>query len=717
MVGQGREFEPIAVVGMGLAVIGASDPDQYWQILCEGPELFTEATPDRWRTRAFTPGRNDVPDKGYQPLNGLITDFRPHPSLAAEGTAATERMDFNTLWLRHSIYQALDGVSRSEADRFVFCVGLTADGSQHLGEHQQIASVVQALKGSAGAHLTPARRREAAAAMRSRFTRGDAPAHAFLPQNIACAAIKGILPDGTPAHVVDTACSSSLYALDRAIRELTSGRTDIALCGGSLAQRVTSAVLFAQLGGLTRIGQIRAMDEGADGTLFADGAGVLVLKRLARAEADGDLIHGVISGIGLSADGRGKAINAASSRGQVLAARRALTKAELGPQDISLVIAHGTGTPAGDHAELTSIADVYRDRTGDPIPVVSNKSVIGHTGWAAGVMSVIHALLCLRHGKVPRQHRFVRMSSRIRDQVPMLTVPTDAVQWPRGGRPRRAMAMGFGFGGTNAAVVVSDHSGRSRSRAVRPADVDERVIVGWSTVRPPSGNGFGDHYPLPPAGAITMPRAVLRNIDRSQVMAIECFDRLPRELKDFCEFRKEAVGVFAASFGPTRNFQLGQLRVRMDDVEDTLISALGDASDVRGFLSAYRREIDEVMPKVCLDTSPGGMPNIIASRVSNYFDLQGLNLLVDGGEASLLKAFETADRYLETSDLDVAVVLGMSANTSDSWTSAVMPPGEKARRASAEGAFMFVVARKTTAQQAGLPVHATLNHLVREVAS
>ncbi|MFE3024391.1 SDR family oxidoreductase [Nocardia tengchongensis] len=694
--------DPIVVVGMGMAAPGVNSPEEFWQALCDGPALFSEATPDRWQTSAFTPGRRDVPDKGYQPVSGIIADFRPHPRLAAEPDA--ER-DFNTLWLRHSLFQAMEAVTRRDEDRFTMSVGLTCDGSQHRSEHFLVESVLLALTESGT--MTAEQLATVKTALLNRFPR--AISTRTLPHDIASDAIEGVLPATTPVFVVDTACSSSLYALHRAVRDLRENRADIAVCGGSHAQRVANMVAFAKLGGLSPTGEVRSLDESADGVLFADGAGLLVLKRLSRALADGDTVHGVISGIGLSADGKGKAINAPSTAGQVAAARRALTDSGLEARDIGLVIAHATGTIAGDTAELLGIAEVYSGER--PVPVVANKAIIGHTGWAAGALSIIHLLLTMRHGRIPAQPRFTRMRAEVAEKAPHLVVPRESMPWPRPtGKQqlegqRHGAVSGFGFGGTNATVVVSEYIPRTTppTPPARPDHADDHlVIVGWSK-REPDGLDFGEQFPPPPFESVRMPPQLVRSLDRSQLLAIQCVQALPEQVLQFCAEHRDTTGVIVGFMGQTQAMGGIVLRTHMDDIADVL--AAEPIPGIPRFLEEFRQAVEASAPPLSADSYPGSMPNLIASRICNYFDLRGLNLLVDTGETALLQVFQTAEDYLRSGDLDLALVAGMSANAVPAWSSEV---AADPARPLAEGAYLFAVTRETVARSAGLDILARL---------
>ncbi|MBB5868499.1 acyl transferase domain-containing protein [Allocatelliglobosispora scoriae] len=706
--------DPIAIVGMGLAVPGANSPEQFWEVLRDGPDLFVEAPAGRWRTNAFAPGRVNVADKGYQPRIGMIADFQPHPRLAAEGADRMRDLDFNALWLRHCLYQALDGVARLPGDRFAFCVGLTADGSQRLIEHQLVAAVRDGLDATA---LDAEQRAAALEALLDRFPLARGPLEGCLPQSIADSACSGLLPPGTPVHVVDTACSSALYAVDRGIWEIRSGRAEMAVCGGAHTEQVTSAVLFAQLDGLTHNGTVRALDADADGTLFADGASLVVLKPLARAVADGDRILGVVSGVGLSSDGKGKGINAPSSSGQTAAFEAALRDAGVGPTAIDVVIAHATGTRAGDGVELVSIAEVFGRDDGDRVIVAANKNVVGHTGWAAGTVSLIHLLLCLRHARIPRQHRFVEVPPQVRAAAGRLRILLREQDWPTapGSRPRAGVVTAFGFGGTNAALVVCSYEPGHRygrdDPPPRTAPDDPIVVVARSSIEPgpQSGLGFGVHYPLPSRHQLLVPPSMARNIDRSQLMAVDCMHRLPDVVKRLCRLRPGAVGVFAAVFGPTRMMQAASLRIHFDDIAEALQPLAAAQPHLRDFLTGLRRHLDDTSPVTNPYTYPGAMPNLIAARITNYFDLRGPNLAIEGGEAALLKAFDAAAVFLHTGRLELALVLGVSSNTLPGWTASVRPllSGAHAARIG-EGAFLFAVTRRSTARHAGLPILAYL---------
>ncbi|MEU6201539.1 hypothetical protein [Streptomyces sp. NPDC047061] len=244
-------------------------------------------------------------------------------------------------------------------------------------------------------------------------------------------------------------------------------------------------------------------------------------------------MYGTIAGIGLSAGGKGKAINAPSSEGQATAVRRALAKAGAGPDEVGCVIAHATGTRAGDAAEFRGLAQAYAEASG-PLPVTSNKSLVGHTGWPAGVVSVIHLLLALRHERIPAQYRFTAAPDAFAPDATPLTVPGRPVPWPADpdGPARLGAVSAFGFGGTNAHVLVREHRRHSTAPGgpTTAAEHDDVVVVGWSAHLPGTRDmddvrawaagrstpplSFGDSYP-PPAPSEFRRLAQARGIHRT----------------------------------------------------------------------------------------------------------------------------------------------------------------------------------------------------------
>jgi len=719
-----EDDDTIAVVGMGMVVGGANGPDEFWRLRLDGAELFEPAPADRWARASFHSADPSREDKGYQDNGVFITDFVP--AEGAEAPSAHADQELTTRWLRHSLVQALDGVTTRPDDRFSFLVGYTADGSQHLEEASVLASAT-GLSAEVLADLPLTDPDRAALldgvteALRARYRRGVEEPSRFLPHRVGALAMAGLLPEGTETTMVDTACSSSLYAIDIGVKGLLMGKQDVAVCGGAFALAPRGTVLFAKLQGLSSRGDVRSLDADADGVMFADGAAVVVLKKLSRAKADGDRVLAVVEAVGSSSDGRGKAVYAPNADGQDRAVRRALAGRENGGEDVDWVIAHATGTPAGDLAEFTTLRKHFG--TTGPTAVTSNKSLIGHTGWAAGVVSVIEAVLGLRHETIPPQHRFTAAPEEFRMAETALTVPTEARSWPRErDRPRTVAVSGFGFGGTNAHVLLRDHPAGTPPRPATPTDRSV-VVVGWSGHVPglatsadiadwlrggrAPDDGFGEFYPTPPFAEVRLPASTVRTVDRCQLMALHCARDLREQLGDLWERGAERAGVVVGNLGPTRSAMLYATRCYLDDIIAGLAAdpALALPPD---FVEGLSARVRRLVPPSNEDSFPGMMANVISARMANYFDLTGPNITLDSGLSSALTAVDVAHRYLVAGELDFALVGGFNGNALPEYRELLgdlVGPDE----ALAEGAFLFALTTEETAAAHGLPVLATVD--------
>jgi len=722
--------DPVVVVGMGMATPGANSPEEYWQLAARGQEVFVDVPGDRWDGSRFYHPDKAMPDKSYQTVSGFLTGFVPDNDLAKEIAGGVVPTDETTRWLRHALIQALRGVARNATDRVSFCVGYTADGNHHLEEATVLSGATHRLREHGREHGVPLEVLDRTTdALAKHLWRGRHGAADVLPHRVGQAAMSGLLPENTELLMLDTACSSSLYAIDIGMKGLLLGTLDVAVCGGAFALGPRGAVLFSKLHGLSPSGAVRSLDKDADGVLFSDGAGVVVLKRLSRALADRDTVLGVIAAVGTSSDGRGKAIYAPSSAGQAIAVERARSAPGAEGHTVDWVVAHATGTTAGDLAEMTSLRTTLGASApdGHTIQVTSNKSLVGHTGWSAGVVSVIEVLLGLRHGIIPRQHRFVEAPASFELEGGALRIPTQPVPWPpRAERPRFAAVSGFGFGGTNAHLLVREYDGHGgRVQQVEP---DEPVVVvGWSArvpgletaaeveewltvpgARAPEPS-FGETYPAPPLGQVRIPPGTVRTIDRCQLMLLESVLPLRDQLGQFWERSRDTAGVLVGHLGTTRNSTLYAHRCHLDDLRDVVSGAAPDgwSEQVTAAFEGYAEEVRRQVPESNENSFPGIMPNVIPARVANYLDLHGVNMTVDTGLSSSLSALDVAVRYLRAGDLDLALVAGVNGNSTPEAAATMeqlrvdrgiagAPP------AVAEGAFTLALVRESTAREQGL---------------
>src|SRR5699024_4043249 len=264
-----------------------------------------------------------------------------------------------------------------------------------------------------------------------------------------------------PSVAIDTACSSSLVAVHQAVRALRGGEADVAVAGGvNMLVAPAASLGFDQLGVMAPDGRIKAFSADADGMIRSAGGGVLVLKRLADAERDGDDVHAVISGSAVNQDGRSNGLTAPNPDAQVDVLRRAYRDAGILPSTVDYIEAHGTGTVLGDPIEAGALAQVVgRGRESEtPALLGSAKTNFGHLEAAAGAAGLIKVVLAMRHDRLPATLNYTGPNPMIDFDAARLQVIDSGAEWPRYSGRAVAGVSGVGFGGTNAHVVVREYA-------------------------------------------------------------------------------------------------------------------------------------------------------------------------------------------------------------------------------------------------------------------
>jgi acyl transferase domain-containing protein/NADPH:quinone reductase-like Zn-dependent oxidoreductase/aryl carrier-like protein len=430
----------IAVVGMSGRFPGAADPEALWQLLIEGRDAVTEAPADRpWLrelhdSRIRAAGRIPTTRGGFLPdldlFDAAFFDMSPREA---------RRTDPQLRLLLELAYESaqdagvpIRGLARSRTG--VFVGNLYGDYW-----HRQVADLE-------GLDLHAELGASARAALAGRL------AYAY--------DLRG------PAVVVDTACSSSLAAIHLACQSLRLGESEFAIAGGAnIILTPYNTITFSAAGALCPDGRCKFGDASANGYVRAEAVGLLLLKPLARAVADGDRVRAVILGGAANNDGfTGSGMAAPTVEGQVDALRAAYAQAGVDPREVDFVEAHGTGTPIGDRVELTALSDVLGPRPADRRCVVGSAKVcLGHSEAAAGVVGLIKVVLCLEHRMVPGNPQLSTPTPAIDWTTSPLLLPSGPVSLPDTGRPLLAGINSFGATGTNVHLVLTSAPPRPSS--------------------------------------------------------------------------------------------------------------------------------------------------------------------------------------------------------------------------------------------------------------
>ncbi len=480
--------EPIAIVGMACMFPSAPDLDAYWKNLCTGVDAVRDAPAARIDPAFFGDSSSRAFDRFYAKrggfLDGLTTFDAAHFGVMPVAARSAEPDQLLTLQIAAQALADAGYDDRPFArDRAAvilgrggYCgAGRTRLDQQVRGGEQLVAALRALVPGLDEATLDRVKA-EFQAQLGAEIGEG---AIGLVP-NLAASRVANRLDLRGPAYTVDAACASALVAVDQSCRELQSGRSDLVIAGGVyLSQDETFWSVFCQLGALSRNGEIRPFDRRADGLVIGEGIGIVVLKRLSDAERDGDRIYAVIRGCGTSSDGRGASLMSPTVRGQVLALERAWAESGMDPGRIGLIEAHGTGTPAGDVAELTTLARFFGPpEDGAPRAVLGSvKSMIGHAMPAAGAAGLIKAALAIYHGALlPTLHC---QEPHAELDATRFRVTGNYEGWAANGAPRVAGVNAFGFGGINAHVVLEEYAVAAKPprRSAPQAAPSERMAV------------------------------------------------------------------------------------------------------------------------------------------------------------------------------------------------------------------------------------------------
>jgi acyl transferase domain-containing protein/NADPH:quinone reductase-like Zn-dependent oxidoreductase/acyl carrier protein len=434
-----RQHQPIAIIGIGCRFPGeVYDTASFWELLKHGREAISTVPPDRWDIDEFYDPDPSKPGKMVSRVGGFLTGVDLFDA-GFFGIAPREAamMDPQQRLVLEVVWEALENAG----------IAPRSLGGSRVGMYLGIAS---------GDYAQMQLQAGDASLLDVHFASGNA-------HSVASGRLSYLLGLKGPSLSVDTACSSSLVAVHLACQALRARECSMAIAGGVnviLAPETTVALSQAQM--MSPDGRCRAFDERANGFVRAEGCGVVLLKPLDSAQADGDPILAVIRGTALNQDGASSSLTVPNGPSQEDLMRRALKEADRTAMQVGYVEAHGTGTSLGDPIELRAVGSVYgaSRKAGEPMLVGSLKTNFGHMEAAAGVGGLIKLVLALQHGEVPAHLHFETPTSHVPWDEIGLAVPRTTLPWPglRNAadelKPRVGAVSSFGFSGTNAHLVV-----------------------------------------------------------------------------------------------------------------------------------------------------------------------------------------------------------------------------------------------------------------------
>ncbi len=697
-------MEKIAVVGLSCLFPDAESPERFWQNLVQGKDSTSDATVEEFGVdpNIFYGKGDDSSDKTYSLKGGFIRNFQFDPSgyaLSEEKIAGLDPI------AKASLYAAREALRSSghwdtywqNAELRDKCGVILGNLSLPLHQSNRLfGPMYQAAVNSATQELLnhPEFRLKG-------LPGGDAPND---PLNAR--------PSSLPSHIVaealslsrlnfalDAACSSSLYAVELASHYLRSGEADLMLAGAaSYTDSLFIRMLFSGLQAYPDNGVSCPFDQQSRGLTPADGVGMLVLKRYSDAVRDGDHIHAIVSSVGLSNDGRGKHLLSPNQKGQVLAFERAYEAAGFAPNEVDYVECHATGTLLGDTTELKSIDTFFHEHQARPL-VGASKANTGHLLTAAGMVGLLKVILGMENGLIPptinlKDPQISPNGVVTRDRIVMEPTP-----WPETGRPKRTALNAFGFGGTNAHLVLEE------TPKVHPAPTDfvpygvksPLAIVGMDACFGAADSldaldrsfydGIQQFRPLPekrwkgienhqellktygfesgeaPQGAYLdsvdidpirykIPPNEVARLHPQQLLMLKVADQA---LQDADIKPGDNVAVIVAMETDLSIHQLQQ-RWHFDwQVKDGLASSCGKLPEDK--LESLTKILkDSLHPPAHTSEFVGYIGNIMPSRISALWDFNAPSFTLSAGEDSALKALEVAQNLLAYGHADAVLV-------------------------------------------------------------
>ncbi len=634
-------FEPIAIVGQGCVLPGALSPEALWELVSEGRTAITAAPEGRWglnHERVMgTPDHST--DRCWSDVGGYVSGFESlfDPEGFAIEATQIRKLDPLFQWVLHAGREALKSYGR-ELGRPLPKAGLVLGNLSF--------PTTASAKFAEGVWLSANRGQLPEGQLPPRGTDAHNRFNSGLPAMLAAKAL-GL---GLGGFSLDAACASSLYAIKLACDRLQDRTADVMLAGAvNRADDLFIHVGFCALSAMSRSGQSRPFDKDADGLVPGEGAVLFVLKRLSDAAKNMDPILGVIRGVGLSNDGRGRGVLAPTEEGQVRALQSAYAMAGWTPDQVGLIECHATGTPVGDGTELSTMRQLFPE-TGS-FPIGSLKSNLGHLVTAAGGAALIKVLAAMKAKIRPKTLGVDTPIDGLASGPFRLLMESEA--WDG---PRKAAISAFGFGGNNAHLLVEAWEGDLSSPEPKTPSKAPIALVGVG-VKAGSGAGTGDFVRTWLSGGQDRePRtSVALALDGLKFPPKDLEQALPQQLL-MLEAAREAVE--GRAYSRERTAVLVGMGCDPEIARYGARWRMPEWSENWGDLDPRWLSEAQAAFRPALEAAGvlGTMPNIPANRLNSQLDVGGPGFTVSSEEFSGVDALELAIRALRAGEIDAAVV-------------------------------------------------------------
>jgi acyl transferase domain-containing protein/3-hydroxymyristoyl/3-hydroxydecanoyl-(acyl carrier protein) dehydratase/1-acyl-sn-glycerol-3-phosphate acyltransferase len=669
-------FEPIAIIGQSCTLPGALSPEALWTNVLAGKSSLSSVPEERWGLPRESVMGTVVrsADRSWSDVGGYVTGFQfdaTGTSIPAELLLALDPVFQLTL---QGVRQALRNAGQEGPSKMTGLVlGNLSFPSVGMARYAQSVWLGQ----SPRPHPM------------NRFNSG-------LPAHLAARAL-GL---GGGAFALDAACASSLYAIKLACDRLQDRTADVMVAGAvNQADDLFIHVGFCALSALSKTGQSRPFHRDADGLVPAEGAGFMVLERLSDALAAGRKVLGVIRGVGLSNDGRGRGLLAPSEEGQERAMRLAYAQAGLEPSDISLVECHATGTPVGDATELRSMSRVFAGCS--DVPIGSLKSNLGHLITTAGVAGLIKVLAAMEHGmKPPTLH--VDQPNPALEGTPFRLL-NKAEPWTG---PKRACISAFGFGGNNAHLIIESLDETDLAARTFAVPEASTIPVPIAIVGVGARVGNGDDMQDFTRELLTGKASP----DPRQTVAV-ALDGLRFPPNDLQQSLAQQTMLLEAAREAAHGVVLPRDRT-------SVLVGMGCDPEVARYGTRWRLATegadpawlaaarDGIVPLLQSSGVVGTMPNMPANRINSQLDVAGPAFTISAEEASGITALHLAVRALRAGEFDAAMVGAVDLSHEPVHQAALAELGHSTP--SADAAVVLTLKRLEDAHRDGDTVFATV---------